>query len=76
MSERRESVEDRFTWNERSGYPEVIVPQCQSCKHKNEGDGWPSCTAFDRIPAEILTNEFDHTKRYPGDGGIRYEPKE
>ena len=34
------------------------------------------CLAFDRIPAEIVNNQFDHRKPYPGDRGIRFEPQE
>lgn len=62
--------------------------QCLSCKHLRdintengwccdafpkyigEDDGWPYHNA---IPQEILDNEFDHTKPYPGDNGIQYE---
>jgi hypothetical protein len=28
------------------------------------------CLAFDRIPAEIVKNQIDHRKPYPGDGGF------
>lgn len=46
--------------------------QCVECKHHGEE---LTCTAFpDGIPAIILTGEHDHTKPYPGDNGIRFEP--
>lgn len=32
------------------------------------------CSAFPQeIPREILMNEFDHHKPYPGDNGIQFE---
>ena len=35
------------------------------------------CEAFpDGIPREIIFNEVDHTKPYPGDGGLLYAPTE
>lgn len=53
---------------------EVTLSQCVSCKHKH-GTG-PTCAAFlDGIPEAILLGEHDHRESYPGDGGIRYEPK-
>lgn len=63
-------------------------PICFSCKHfypTNEA-GDIKCKAFPEvikresdwvpsaIPLEIFRGEFDHTKPYPGDNGIRYEP--
>ena len=50
-----------------------IEPQCRSCAHlRLEG----RCTAFPGgIPLRIWVNDHDHTKPYPGDNGIRYEPK-
>jgi hypothetical protein len=47
--------------------------QCATCKHAKPD---LACKAFpDGIPAAILTGAFDHTEEYPGDGGIRYEPR-
>lgn len=44
------------------------------CKHLK--DQW-TCEAFpDGIPDKILTWEWIHTKPYPRDHGIRFEPME
>jgi hypothetical protein len=56
----------------------MIESQCQTCRHHIPWKpGQESlCAAFpdgDGIPLEILTNEHDHRKPYPGDHGIRYE---
>lgn len=49
----------------------TIGTQCARCKHYW---GVGKCEAFTKqIPDEILTGEFDHTKPYEGDGGIRFE---
>lgn len=53
----------------------VDPAQCFTCKHFDRQDGL-SCSAFDRIPGEILDMNFDHRKPYPGDQGVRWEPKE
>jgi hypothetical protein len=51
----------------------VPVFQCKQCRHY-QGDG--KCTAFPGgIPDPILFFEHDHRKPYPGDQGIRFEPK-
>ncbi len=47
--------------------------QCLTCKHITKGAG---CGAFDVIPEEIATDQHDHRQPYPGDHGIRWEPKE
>jgi hypothetical protein len=66
---------DKFTW--KPGDVRMNVPrQCSNCTHLRDGKLW-TCDAFPRgIPAAILTNQFDHTKAFPGDHGIRFEPKE
>lgn len=56
-------------------------PQCLDCRHKHKKskiNPWtPTCDAFpEGIPAEIKSNEFDHTKPYEGDHGIQFEEKE
>ncbi len=52
------------------------LPQCFLCKHYHAPEtSPPGCTAFKLIPLEILSNKTDHHKPYPGDRGIRFEPK-
>lgn len=54
--------------------------QCLDCRHLHkppaEGGFRYTCDAFpDAIPREILVAEHDHNKPFPGDHGIRFEPK-
>lgn len=63
-------------------------PKCMSCKHFRgiTDDYTMICDAFPEpvereedwtllaIPESILNERFDHTKPYPGDHGIRFEP--
>ena len=52
----------------------MIPLQCASCKNYLNDN---KCKAYpDGIPGVILTVKFDHTKPYPGDNGIRFEPIE
>lgn len=54
-------------------------PQCNDCKHQHEPDGRRGifCDAFpDGVPLDIAFNIHDHTGPYPGDMGIRFEPKD
>lgn len=45
--------------------------QCLDCRHYT---GLATCDAFpDKIPQEIINGTIDHTKPYPGDGGITFE---
>jgi len=45
--------------------------RCLCCRHFT-GNG--RCEAYPYgIPREILTGDHDHTKPYPGDGGITWE---
>ena len=46
--------------------------QCDSCANYIEG---ARCTAFDKIPIDIINGKHDHTKPYAGDNGILYSPK-
>ncbi len=48
---------------------------CSVCNHRTPSDGYPSCSAFERIPVDILTNCHDHRKPYLGDGGVRFEER-
>ena len=57
----------RYVWTDS----QVGMSQCARCKHKQLDN---KCAAFlDRIPDEILLNEFDHRERWPGDGGVRFQ---
>jgi len=58
-----------------------IYHQCKYCKNYGtppEGTHPPedqaACRAFEKIPDEITFLEFLHTKPYPGDRGIQFEP--
>ncbi|MBS4008706.1 MAG: hypothetical protein KGZ45_09845 [Clostridium sp.] len=59
-------------------YP-IYGKQCAGCKHlslERPTDGIGSkCAAFTRIPREILDGQHDHTLPFPGNNGIRFEPK-
>ena len=52
------------------------ISQCPSCKNiRADEKGDPKCNAFPKgIPEAIFSAEFDHTKPFKGDKGIRYEP--
>ena len=46
--------------------------QCIGCKHYTFS---ATCEAFpDHIPHAIFSGQVIHTKPYPGDHGIQYEP--
>ena len=47
-------------------------PQCYICRHYLDGK---KCSAFARIPDEILRGDNDHKKPYPSDNGIQFEEK-
>jgi hypothetical protein len=68
-------VSERFTDWSTPGNVIVNRPrQCPDCRHLRDATAW-ACDAFPAgIPAAILTNRHDHTKPYPGDHGIRFEP--
>lgn len=49
------------------------APICWGCRHLRKGN---TCNAFPKkIPDPILVMEVVHTKPYPGDRGIQFEPK-
>ena len=58
-----------------TGQPEDwSQPICNRCRHCR---GYGKCAAFpDRIPDAILNGEHDHREPYPGDNGIRFEPRD
>lgn len=59
-----------------------LPPDCLRCKHFNENYerpmGTPSrCEAFpEGIPEAIYSRGEPHTKPWPGDHGIQFEPRE
>jgi len=54
----------------------MMPPQCYDCKHFGAGPGPPVCPAFpEGIPDDIRKNRHDHRQPYPGDNGIRFEPR-
>jgi len=65
-----DSSGDRFTVTDIT----MADDQCHSCTHWKYGT--LNCAAFPKgIPVGFLMAEFDHTKPYPGDKGLRYSPK-
>jgi len=48
--------------------------QCWKCKHWKHG----TCPAFPNqtIPEDIDMNRHDHRQPFPGDHGIRWQPKD
>ena len=53
--------------------PVSAPPQCLDCKHYTY---FGNCSTFPNgIPEDIYYGDHDHRKPYPGDNGIRFEPK-
>lgn len=61
------------------------APECLECKHLDlasakrgpDAPRVPRCKAFPRgIPDEIYFEGRSHREPYPGDKGIRFEPKD
>lgn len=53
------------------------MPVCLKCRHYHKGEAQEgfTCTAFpDGIPDAIYEGENNHTRPYPGDNGIQFEP--
>lgn len=54
-------------------------PHCTECRHlfpEKPGEFGFKCAAFpEGIPDEIIEEGLPHTEPYPGDNGIKFEPK-
>ena len=58
--------------------PGAVGVMCNDCKHNHKAlnQGALTCDAFPNgIPRELMLRG-EHNTSYPGDHGIRYEPKE
>jgi hypothetical protein len=54
---------------------DMTISQCTFCALRSPDA--TNCRAFpEGIPVEIITNEHDHTVKFPGDNGILYKPVE
>ncbi len=52
----------------------VTSKQCWACAHfVGTDNGKRVCKAFADIPATIWLSEFDHTRPYQGDCGVRFK---
>jgi hypothetical protein len=55
----------------------IAPPICGGCAHLHGDLRDPKCDAFpDGIPHEITLSKSDHREPFPGDNGIRFEPKD
>ncbi len=53
----------------------ILPPQCLACIHLSEG-GPLTCAAYPKgIPTAILDGRHDHREPWPGDKGIRFQPR-
>jgi len=53
----------------------TIPAQCENCKHYRNDMTCTAFPGFPGIPQDIFDMDFDHRDPYPGDQGIRWEPK-
>lgn len=53
----------------------IYSPVCTYCKNLIDGID-RKCRAFDLIPDSIWNGNNNHTKPYPNDNGIQFEPLE
>lgn len=55
-----------------------MIP-CVWCRHlmgdRTDGNFCDAFPAGDGIPRAIILGEVDHRDPYPGDGGVRFEPR-
>lgn len=52
-------------------------PVCMLCRRYKPGTRPPACDAFqESIPIEIWKGKNKHTKPYPGDNGLLFDPIE
>ena len=52
-----------------------ITTQCESCAYRIVGT--LNCEAYPKgIPLVILVGVWDHAAEFPGDGGLRYIPRD
>ena len=58
------------------GSPVMGPEQCMECAHLHcTGDLPGKCDAFpDGIPLAVWDGDHDHTRPYPGDHGITFQP--
>jgi hypothetical protein len=58
----------------------ALYPQCYRCNHVRPYDKGKrkkklACSAFpEGVPTDIALNIHDHSKSYPGDNGILFDP--
>ena len=56
----------------------MILSQCFTCERFDRANTEKNtCSAFPKgIPNDVFLGQFDHTKPYPGDNGLRYVARE
>jgi hypothetical protein len=59
---------------DKGPYVSIVSDVCNRCQHFTGTWGVRKCDAFKDIPLPIWEGDNDHTKPYPGDHGIQFEP--